>query len=62
MMEDDRKRWATSSGTKTSLSRDEMQKAWNVDQYAQATFEPTDRLLLIAGMRLKWLGFLIHRG
>lgn len=51
MMEDDRKRWATSAGKKTTLSRDELQKAWNVDQYAQATFEPTDRWLLIAGMR-----------
>jgi len=56
MMEDDRKRWSTKDGStpvgvKTSLTRDEMQKAWNVDQYAQATFEPTDRWLLIAGMR-----------
>ena len=51
MMEDDRKRWSTSAGEKTVLRRDELQKAWNVDQYAQATFEPTDRWLLVAGMR-----------
>ncbi len=57
MMEDDRKRWSTKDasnnpvGVKTALTRSEMQKAWNVDQYAQATFEPTERLLLIAGMR-----------
>ncbi len=51
MMEDDRKRWSTSAGEKTILRRDELQKAWNVDQYAQATFEPTDRWLLVAGMR-----------
>jgi iron complex outermembrane receptor protein len=56
MKDDDRRRWSTKSGStpvgvRTTLTRDEVQKAWNVDQYAQATFEPTDRLLLIAGMR-----------
>jgi len=32
-------------------NRREQQKAFNVDEYLQASYEPTDRLLVIAGMR-----------
>ena len=41
----------TSTGNKTSLQRDEFQTAYNFDQYGQVSFEPTDQLLLIAGVR-----------
>jgi iron complex outermembrane receptor protein len=37
-------------GTATS-NRRESQNAFNLDQYIQASYEPTDRLLLIAGLR-----------
>ena len=57
-MEDIRSRY-TYSGTgvytpllTTSTSnRREKQSAFNVDQYLQASYEPTDRLLVIAGLR-----------
>ena len=62
-MEDKRKRFcvsgtptnsicpAASTGNKTALQRDEFQTAYNFDQYGQASFEPTDQWLLIAGIR-----------
>ena len=62
-MEDKRKRFcvsdtptnsicpAESTGNKTALQRDEFQTAYNFDQYGQASFEPTDQWLLIAGIR-----------
>ncbi len=50
-MEDSRKRYSVSSGNKSAYTRNEMQSAYNFDQYAQASFEPTDQLLLIAGVR-----------
>ena len=50
-MEDSRKRYSVSSGNKSAYTRNEMQSAYNFDQYAQASFEPTDQWLLIAGVR-----------
>lgn len=51
-MEDARKRYSVTSGAnKNRYTRNEMQSAYNFDQYAQMTFEPTDQLLLIAGVR-----------
>jgi iron complex outermembrane receptor protein len=38
-------------GTTPGKDRREEQKAFNVDQYLQASYEPTDRLLFIAGLR-----------
>jgi len=38
-------------GTDPSKDRREQQKAFNVDEYLQASYEPTDRLLVIAGLR-----------
>jgi iron complex outermembrane receptor protein len=55
-MKDIRSRYSYSApGVYSALSsasdRREEQKAFNVDQYMQATYEPTDRLLVIAGLR-----------
>jgi len=50
-MEDKRHKYDVSKGNKTRYSRDEVQTAYNFDQYAQATFEPTDQWLIIAGVR-----------
>jgi iron complex outermembrane receptor protein len=55
-MKDIRSRYSyTAPGVYSALSsssdRREEQKAFNVDQYMQATYEPTDRLLVIAGLR-----------
>jgi iron complex outermembrane receptor protein len=50
-MEDARKRYSVSNGNKSAYTRNETQKAYNFDQYAQASFEPTEQLLLIAGIR-----------
>jgi iron complex outermembrane receptor protein len=59
-MEDKRKRYcvtalctsaAGSTGNKIKNSRDELQTAYNFDQYVQASFEPTDQWLLMAGIR-----------
>ena len=57
-MEDIRSRYTyTGTGSYTPLlttstsNRREEQKAFNVDQYMQASYEPTDRILLIAGLR-----------
>jgi len=38
-------------GTDSAKDRREEQKAFNVDQYVQASYEPSDRLLVIAGLR-----------
>jgi len=38
-------------GTDKDKDRREEQKAFNLDQYIQASYEPTDRLLVIAGLR-----------
>jgi iron complex outermembrane receptor protein len=38
-------------GTDVNKDRREQQKAFNVDEYLQASYEPTDRLLVIAGLR-----------
>jgi iron complex outermembrane receptor protein len=51
-MADDRNQQNTTSGVVSSaLNRDETQTVHNFDQYIQATFEPTDRWLLAAGLR-----------
>jgi len=50
-MEDKRRRYSASKGNKTTYLRDEVQTAYNFDQYAQATFEPSDNFLFIAGLR-----------
>ena len=50
-MEDKRKRFNVSNGNKSAMTRDEFQTAYNFDQYGQISFEPTDQLLLIAGVR-----------
>lgn len=50
-MKDDRQRWGASGGEKTTPSRDEIQKAHNIDQFAQLTFEPSEKWMLIAGLR-----------
>jgi iron complex outermembrane receptor protein len=38
-------------GTNTTSNRREKQTAFSADQYLQASYEPTDRLLVIAGLR-----------
>jgi len=57
-MEDIRSRYSYTApgaysplGTSNASDRREEQKAFNVDQYLQASYEPTDRLLVIAGLR-----------
>jgi iron complex outermembrane recepter protein len=51
-MEDDRTQFNTTSGAVVPpIKRDEIQNVHNFDQYVQATFEPTDRWLLVAGLR-----------
>ena len=50
-MEDKRKRFNVSKGNKSAMTRDEFQTAYNFDQYGQISFEPTDQLLVIAGVR-----------
>ena len=50
-MEDKRKRYDVSSANKSIYNRNEVQNAYAFDQYAQASFEPTDQWLLIAGIR-----------
>lgn len=57
-MEDIRSRYTyTAPGVYSALGatplkdRREEQKAFNVDQYLQASYEPTERLLVIAGLR-----------
>jgi len=59
-MEDKRKRYCVTSGclstggstgNKYKYSRDEVQNAYNFDQFIQASFEPTDQWLLLAGLR-----------
>jgi iron complex outermembrane receptor protein len=56
-MEDIRSRYSyTAPGVYSPLgtsnfNRREKQTAFNVDQYLQATYEPTERLLVIAGLR-----------
>jgi iron complex outermembrane receptor protein len=50
-MKDDRQRWSASGGEKDSLTRNEIQKAHNFDQFAQITFEPSEKWMLIAGLR-----------
>jgi len=51
-MEDDRTQLNTTNGVVSSaLNRNEVQTVHNFDQYIQATFEPTDRWLLVGGLR-----------
>ncbi len=51
MMDDVRTRFSASNGIKGSMTRKEIQKANNFDQYAQLMIEPTDKWLLLAGVR-----------
>ncbi|MGZ8271998.1 MAG: TonB-dependent receptor family protein, partial [Methylophilus sp.] len=51
-MQDDRTQFPTLNGIKTgTTNRDETQTVHNFDQYLQGSFEPSDRWLLIAGLR-----------
>ncbi len=51
-MEDDRTQFPAKNGvTVPILNRSETQTVHNVDEYLEATFEPTDRWLLVAGLR-----------
>jgi iron complex outermembrane receptor protein len=55
-MEDVRSRYSYISGVRYPIgyrpsNRQEAQKAFNLDQYIQASYEPNDRLLVIAGLR-----------
>ncbi|MDX1915467.1 MAG: TonB-dependent receptor [Methylophilus sp.] len=51
-MKDDRTQFPTINGVKQStVNRNETQTVHNFDQYIQTSFEPTDRWLLIAGLR-----------
>jgi iron complex outermembrane receptor protein len=51
-MEDDRTQFPTLNGVKVAtLNRNETQTVHNFDQYIQATFEPSVRWLLAAGVR-----------
>ena len=50
-MEDKRKKYTVSNGNENGFSRNELQSAYNFDQYMQATYEPSDQLILIAGLR-----------
>lgn len=55
-MEDLRSRYSYSNGIRSPIgfapsNRREEQKAFSIDEYMQASYEPTDRLLVIAGLR-----------
>jgi iron complex outermembrane receptor protein len=57
-MEDIRSRYSYTApgaysplGTNTKTNRREKQSAFSVDEYLQASYEPTDRFLVIAGLR-----------
>lgn len=55
-MDDVRSRYSYISGVKYPIgyrptNRQEVQKAFNLDQYIQASYEPNDKLLVIAGLR-----------
>jgi iron complex outermembrane receptor protein len=57
-MQDDRTQFNTTNGVVSSpLKRNEVQTAHNFDQYIQATIEPTDRLLLVGGLRHTKINF-----
>ncbi|MDP3745170.1 MAG: TonB-dependent receptor [Methylotenera sp.] len=51
-MKDERTQLNTTNGVVSSgLNRNENQTVYNLDQYIQTTLEPTDRWLLVAGLR-----------
>lgn len=57
-MEDDRTQFPSNFGIKVPiLKRNETQSVHNFDQYVQATFEPTDRWLLVGGLRHTKINF-----
>ena len=57
-MTDDRTQFPTDSGVLFPvLKRNETQTVHNFDQYVQATIEPTDRLLLVGGLRHTKINF-----
>ncbi len=60
-MEDDRTQFNTTNGVVSSpLKRNEVQTVHNFDQYIQATFEPTDRWLLVGGLRHTKINFNVN--
>lgn len=60
-MEDDRTQFNTIKGIVSSaLTRNEIQTVHNFDQYLQATFEPTDRWLLVGGLRHTTIKFNVN--
>lgn len=57
-MTDDRRQYNASQGILIpGETRSEIQNVYNFDQFAQATFEPTNRWLLIAGIRHSEVNF-----
>lgn len=50
-MKDDRRRYTIAGTQMGAMSRWEMQRAHNFDQYAQAVYDLTDRLVVIGGLR-----------
>ncbi len=57
-MEDDRRQYNAKNGhISSNETRSEIQKVHNFDQFVQATLEPSDRLLLIAGLRHTRINF-----
>lgn len=57
-MKDGRKQFNAAAGNLISgATRDEQQKATSSDQFVQASFEPTERWLLIAGLRHTQVNF-----
>ena len=60
-MEDDRTQFPTVNGIKQGpINRNETQTVHNFDQYAQATFEPSERWLLVAGLRHTKINFEVN--
>jgi iron complex outermembrane receptor protein len=60
-MEDDRTQFPTVNGVKVAaLNRNETQTVHNFDQYIQATFEPSVRWLLAAGVRHTKIKFKVN--
>ena len=50
-MDDIRTRYTTSNGVLGSMTRKENQSAFNVDEFIQASFEPSENWLILAGLR-----------
>lgn len=60
-MDDNRKQYSAANGIIIPTpTRNEQQTVYNFDQFVQASFEPTDRWLLIAGLRHTRVNFEIQ--